>query len=114
MSELADSELRVEKMRFDNDDKTAIRYNDYITISGIPNEVYDSKIKGRSAVEWVMDRQRVKTDKQSGIVNDPNDWAVETMENPRYPLDLLLRVITVSLETNKIVKALPALDIIET
>jgi predicted helicase len=60
-----------------------------------------------------MERQCVKTDKDSSIVNDANDWAVETMHNSRYPLELLLRVITVSVETIKIVNALPALDILE-
>jgi predicted helicase len=61
-----------------------------------------------------MGRQLVKTDKDSGIVNDANDWANETMNNPRYPLDLLLRVITVSLETKKIIANLPTLDILDT
>jgi predicted helicase len=55
----------------------------------------------------------VKTDKDRGIVNDANDWAIETMHNPRYPLELLLRVIKVSLETMKVVNALPELDILE-
>lgn len=53
----------------------------------------------------------MRTDKASGIVNDANDWAVETMGNPKYPLELFQRVVTVSLETQKIVKALPKLDI---
>ena len=65
------------------------------------------------AIDWVMERQCVKTDKDSSIVNDANDWANETMHNPRYPLELLLRVITVSVETMKVVRALPALDILE-
>ncbi len=56
-----------------------------------------------------MDQQVVETDKRSGIVSDANDWAVETIKNSKYPLDLLLRVITVSLETMKIVKSLPPL-----
>jgi predicted helicase len=60
-----------------------------------------------------MERQCVKTDKDSGIVNDANDWAIETMRNPKYPLELLLRIITVSLETMKIVKALPKLELAE-
>jgi len=59
----------------------------------------------------VVERQCVKIDKASGIVNDANDWAIETMGNPKYPLELFQRVITVSLETLKIVKALPTLDI---
>jgi predicted helicase len=58
-----------------------------------------------------MERQCVKTDKESGIVNDANDWAVDTMKNPRYPLELFQRVITVSLETMKIVSSLPGLEI---
>ncbi|WP_235971962.1 type ISP restriction/modification enzyme [Aquariibacter albus] len=77
----------------------------------IPKEAYDYVVNGKPAIEWVMDRQVVKTDKDSGIVNDANDWAVETVGNPRYPLELLLRVITVSVETMKIVRALPPLVI---
>ena len=61
--------------------------------------------------KWVMERQCVKTDKASGIVNDANDYANETMNNPAYPLELFQRVITVSLETMKIVRGLPELDI---
>lgn len=60
-----------------------------------------------------MERQSIRTDKASGIVNDANDWAWETMGNPRYPLELFQRVITVSLETQKIVQGLPALDLRE-
>jgi predicted helicase len=58
-----------------------------------------------------MERQSVSTHKDSGIVNDANDWAIETMGDAKYPLELFLRVITVSLETIKIVKTLPKLDI---
>ena len=66
----------------------------------------------RSAVEWILDRYQVKTDKASGIVNDPNDWSRE-VEDPRYIIDLLARIVTVSLETMAIVDALPALAIRE-
>jgi len=59
----------------------------------------------------MMERQCVKTDKASGIVNDANDWAIETMRNPRYPLELFCRIVRVSLETLKIVNNLPKLDI---
>ncbi|MCZ8166663.1 type ISP restriction/modification enzyme [Silanimonas sp.] len=114
---LADADYRVEKMRFGKSgkdkDRTAIQYNNRITVTGIPLEAYDYVVNGKPAIEWVMERQCVKTDKDSGIVNDANDWAIETMGNPRYPLELLLRVVTVSLETMKIVRALPALDIRE-
>jgi predicted helicase len=58
-----------------------------------------------------MERQAVTTHKESGIVNDANDWAIDTMHNARYPLELFQRVITVSLETMKIVRTLPKLDI---
>lgn len=68
-------------------------------------------VNGKSAIAWVMERQDVSTHKASGIVNDANDWAIETMGNARYPLELLQLVITVSLEKVEIVKALPDLDI---
>jgi predicted helicase len=68
-------------------------------------------VNGKPALEWVMERQAVMEDKESGIVNDANLWGIETMENPRYPLELFQRVITVSLETLKTIEKLPALDI---
>jgi Type ISP C-terminal specificity domain len=81
------------------------------TLTGIPLEAYDYIVNGKPVLDWVVERQCVKTDKDSGIVNDANDWAVETMKNPRYPLELFQRVITVSLETMKIVSSLPGLAI---
>ena len=105
---------RVEKMRFagsrGREDKTSVNYNQYITIKNIPLEAYEYVVNGKPALEWVMERQCVKIDKDSGIVNDANDFAIETMNNPAYPLELFQRVITVSLETMKIVKSLPPLD----
>ena len=91
-------------------DKTSIIYNSNITITDIPEEAYEYVVNGKSAIEWVMERQSVKTDAKSGIINDANDYATETVGDPRYPFDLLCRVITVSLETVKIVKALPDPD----
>lgn len=82
-----------------------------ILISIENKSVPDYIVNGKPALDWVVERQCVKTDKDSGIVNDANDWAVETMGNPRYPLELFMRVVTVSLETMKIVRALPVLDI---
>ncbi len=103
---------RVEKMRFEKkENKKIVKYNKNITIEGIPLDAYEYKLCGRSALEWVMDRQCVRTDKSSGIINDANDYANETMNNPAYPLELFQRVITVSLETIKIIKSLPKLDI---
>ena len=111
---------RVEKMKYAktrNDegkpvnDLTRLIYNQRITVRNIPLEAYGYVVNGKPALDWVVERQCVKTDKASGIVNDANDWANETMHNPKYPLELLLRVITVSLKTMQIVKALPALAI---
>ncbi|MEP3034589.1 MAG: type ISP restriction/modification enzyme [Pseudoruegeria sp.] len=92
-------------------DLTTVIYNDNITMQNIPLEAYDYVVNGKPALEWVMERQIVKTDKKSGIVNDANDYANETVGNPMYPLELFQRVITVSLETMQIVRGLPKLDI---
>lgn len=115
--------FRVEKMRFAKvrdpetrklvADRSTIIYNDHITLSGIPEDACRYMLGSRSAIEWIMDRYQVKTDKASGIVNDPNDWSRE-VEDPRYIIDLLARIVTVSLETMKVVDALPPLDIKET
>ena len=94
---------QVEKMRFSKD-KTQIYYNDYFTLVGIPAEAFDYRLGTRSALEWVVDQYRVKVDKRSGIVNDPN-----RTDEPQYIVDLIGRVITVSLETVEIVERLPAL-----
>ena len=91
-------------------ERSTVIYNSRITLSGIPEEAYRYQLGSRSAVEWIIDRYQVKTDKASGIVNDPNDWSRE-VGDPRYILDLLARILTVSLETMTIVDALPALDI---
>lgn len=102
--------FHVEKMRFpDKRDKSVIEFNPWIKLTNIPLEAYDYMVNGRSAIEWVMERYQIKTDKASGITNDPNDWAQE-QGKPRYILDLLLSVITVSLETMKIVTNLPVLN----
>ena len=123
---LADEDYRVVKMRFgrpqggvdDNEsgevqekwDRTTIHYNETIAVHDIPLDAYDYIVNGKSAIEWVMERQSVTTDKTTGITNDANAWAAE-QRNAKYPLELLLRMITVSLETMKIVRALPALKV---
>ena len=108
---------RVEKMKFGgkrpNLDKTTVVYNPKITITGIPLEAYDYVVNGKPALEWVMERQCVKTDPASGIVNDANRYAIETVGDPAYPFKLFCRIITVSLETMRIVRGLPGLDIRE-
>lgn len=109
---LTDADYRVEKMKFaKKGDKSTVIYNHRITLKGIPEAAWDYVVNGKAALDWVMERQAVRTDKASGIVNDANDWATETMGNPKYPLELFQRVVTVSLETMRIVKLLPSLDI---
>lgn len=106
---------RVEKMKYGKNGKdkdlTTVIYNHRITIRNIPLEAYEYVVNGKPALNWVMERQAVTTHKDSGIVNDANDWAIETMNNPRYPLELFLRVITISLQTMEIVKGLPPLTV---
>jgi predicted helicase len=95
------------KMRFPaKGQKDTIIYNSKITISNIPAQAYEYVVNGKSAIEWVMERYQVTTHAESGIVNDPNDWAKE-VGNPRYILDLLLSVINVSVQTVELVSQLP-------
>ena len=103
----------VEKMRFGKidsktSDKSVIHYNHSITITDIPAEAYEYVVNGKSAIEWIMERYAITTDKKSGITNDPNDWAREHNDE-KYILNLLLRVINVSVQTVEIVKELPKL-----
>ncbi|MGH3852885.1 MAG: DEAD/DEAH box helicase [Pseudonocardiaceae bacterium] len=111
---------RVQKMAFDKGsrvngkvtrDRTRIVYNSSITLAGIPEDAYGYMLGSRSAIEWIMDRYQIRTDPSSGIVNDPNNWAREH-EQPRYILDLLKRIVTVSVATMRIADNLPALDIL--
>lgn len=105
--------FRVAKMRWGGSgkvkDRSTIIYNPRITISGIPDEAHEYLLGSRSGIEWVMERYQVRTDKASGIVNDPNDWSRD-VGDPRYVLDLLRRVVTVSVETMRIVRSLPPID----
>ena len=94
---------RVEKMKFSKD-KTSLIYNEFLTLSGIPPKAHDYRLGTRSALEWVVDQYRVKTDKRSGIVNDPN-----RADDLQYIVKLIGQVITVSLETVDIVEGLPSL-----
>lgn len=116
MANIGDPEsfFRVSRMKFGGKrsdlDKSTVIYNANITIQNIPLEAYDYVVNGKSALEWVMERQGVQTDKPSGIINDTNRYAIETAGNPAYPLELFQRVITVSLETMKIVRSLPKIE----
>ena len=115
MGQLKPEDFRVTKMKFGGNgkDKSIVVYNNKITMTDIPLEAYDYVVNGKPALDWVMERQCVKTDNESGIVNDANDYAIETVGDPAYPLKLFQRVITVSLETMKIVRSLPCLEIAE-
>jgi predicted helicase len=86
-------------------DKSVIVYNPHLVVRDIPLEAYEYVVNGKSAIEWIMERYQVTVDKASGIKNDPNEWS----EDPRYIVDLLKRIVRVSLESVRIVKALPAL-----
>ncbi|CEG08340.1 putative helicase [Afipia felis] len=92
------------------EDKTTLIYNSRISLTGIPPEAQEYVVNGKPAIEWVIERYQVTTDKDSGIVNDPNDWAAEHGD-PTYIFNLVKRVVRVSVETVRIVKALPALDL---
>jgi len=83
-----------------------------LTLTGIPAEAHEYMLGSRSALDWILERYQVKTDKPSGIVNDPNDWGAEHGD-PRYIVDLVKRITRVSVETVAIVKGLPALEILE-
>ena len=96
---------RVEKMKLSKD-KTQIVYNDFLTLDGIPPKAFDYRLGNRSALEWVIDQYRVKTDKRTQIVNDPN-----REDDPQYIVKLIGKVITVSLETVEIVEGLPDLGV---
>lgn len=90
------------------EDRTTLIYNSRITIGGIPPEALEYIVNGKPALEWIIERYQVATGKDSGIVNDPNDWAAEH-DDPAYILNLVKRIVRVSLETVRIVKSLPPL-----
>jgi predicted helicase len=101
----AEISFRVEKMKLSKD-KTELRYNDFLLLRGIPAAAFDYRLGNRAALEWVIDQYRVSTDPRSGIVNDPN-----REDDPQYIQRLIGQVITVSLETQQIIAALPSLNL---
>lgn len=99
--------LRVEKMRYPSkQDKTSIIYNNTLTLAGIPERAYEYEVNGKSALDWLVDRYQITTHPDSKITNDPNDWC-EEVGNPRYIVDLVKRIVTVSLKTLDLVESLP-------
>ena len=103
-------DYRVKKMVFGKKDgktdKTVIVYNDHLTLRDIPLEAYDYVVNGKPALEWIMERYAITVDKASGIQNDPNAWS----DDPRYIIDLVKRIVRVSVESARIVKVLPELN----
>ena len=87
-------------------DKTQLKYNDFLTLTGIPPEAFDYRLGNRFALHWVIDQYQISTDKRSGITNDPN-----RLDDEEYIVRLIKQVITVSLETVQIVKDLPDLGL---
>lgn len=102
-------DYRVTKMAFGKKagkpDKSVIAYNPHLTLRDIPLEAYDYVVNGKPAIEWIMERYQVTTDKASGIKNDPNEWS----DDPRYIVDLVKRIVRVSVESCRIIKSLPPL-----
>ena len=107
-------DCKVEKMSFRKigkaEDKTTIIFNSKITLGGVPLKAYEYVVNGKSAIEWIMERYAVTTHKASGIVNNPNLWTLEH-DDPAYILNLVKRVVRVSLETVNIVEGLPGLKL---
>ena len=109
---IGERKMRFPKLGRRDKDFTRLEYNDYVTLTGIPAEAQGYSISGRSPLEWIIDRYHVKTDKASGIVNDPNDFLRE-QGRPDAVVDLIKRLVTVSMRTQELLAALPKLEIPE-
>lgn len=108
--EISKPDYRVKKMKHPKKGVLdTIIYNESITIKNIPEKAYDYVVNGRPAIEWIIDQYQVKTDKKSGITDDPNDFS----DDPKYILNLLLSVITVSMRTLELIEELPEFEIQE-
>ena len=109
---IGERKMRFPKLGRRDKDFTRLEYNDYVTLTGIPAEAQAYSISGRSPLEWIIDRYHVKTDKASGIVNDPNDFLRE-QGRPDAVVDLIKRLVTVSMRTQELLATLPAFEIPE-
>ncbi|WP_449489816.1 type ISP restriction/modification enzyme [Actinomyces sp. Marseille-QA0893] len=107
---IGERKMRFPKLGSSDKDVTRLEYNDYVTLTGIPEKAQGYSISGRSPLEWIIDRYQVKTDKASGIVNDPNDFLCEH-GRPDAVVDLIKRLVTVSMRTQELLETLPALEI---
>lgn len=107
------TKMRFAKKRDENgksvNDLSTIIFNSDITISNIPEKAYEYVVNGRSAIEWIMDQYQVKTDKKSGITDNPNDYS----DDEKYIFNLLLRIINVSVQTVDLVNSLPKFEVEE-
>ncbi len=120
---LSDEHFRIKKLAFGKDrrkqkDTSVIIFNEYIHIINIPRKAYEYKVNGRSAIEWIMDRYQISTDKDSNITNDPNlyeskEGALKGLKGGRYALRLLLSVIAMSVKSVEIIESMPPLDMLE-
>ena len=108
VSKMRFAKKRDEKGKSVNDLSTII-FNSDITISNIPEKTYEYVVNGRSAIEWIMDQYQVKTDKKSGITDDPNDYS----DDEKYIFNLLLRIINVSIQTVELINSLPKFEVEE-
>jgi len=95
--------LTEKAMRFVDEEKTTLRINDHVSLSGIPEEAHRYVVNGRTPLEWYIDRYKIKTDKESGIVNDPNGWFAD----PRDLIAAIKRIVHVSVESTRIIDGLP-------
>ena len=109
---IGERKMRFPKLGRRDKDFTRFEYNDYVTLTGIPAQAQGYSISGRSPLEWIIDRYHVKTDKASGIVNDPNDFLRE-QGRPDAVVDLIKRLVTVSMRTQELLETLPTLEIPE-
>ncbi|MDT2771868.1 DEAD/DEAH box helicase [Enterococcus pseudoavium] len=108
--EITKPDFRVEKMKHPKKGiLNTIIYNNSITIKNIPEQAYEYVVNGRPAIEWIIDQYQVKTEKNSGITDDPNDFS----DDPKYILNLLLSVITVSMRTLELIDELPEFEVEE-
>ena len=106
LDSLTTEDVKVKKIKMRKDDKTRIQFNDHITISNIPEKAWDYQITGCPAIKFIMDRYQCKVDKGTNLINDPNSYSEESS----YIIKLLLSIMTVSLETQKLIHSLPSID----
>ena len=96
--------LTEKAMRFATPAKTTLIINEHLRLSGIPQAAHRYVVNGRTPLEWFIDRYRIKRDKESGILNDPNGW----FEDPRDLVVAIERIVHVSVESTRIIEGLPS------